>query len=98
MLPGINQVEVRSSIGFTFASIIKSMLRQAPNVILVGEIRDLETAEMAIQAFFDRTLGFQYTTYERCAQFHYTSGGYRSATVSCGVEPDGGDGPRGWCG
>ncbi len=50
MLPGINQVEVRSSIGFTFASIIKSMLRQAPNVILVGEIRDLETAEMAIQA------------------------------------------------
>ncbi len=50
MLPGINQVEVRSSIGFTFASIIRAMLRQAPNVILVGEIRDVETAEMAIQA------------------------------------------------
>lgn len=50
LLPGINQVEVRTSIGFTFASIIKAMLRQAPNVILVGEIRDLETADMAIQA------------------------------------------------
>ncbi len=49
-LPGINQVEVRSEIGFTFARIIRAMLRQAPNVILVGEIRDLETAEMAIQA------------------------------------------------
>ncbi len=50
MLPGINQVEVNSSIGFNFARIIKAMLRQAPNVILVGEIRDAETAEMAIQA------------------------------------------------
>ncbi len=50
MLSGINQVEVRANIGLTFAAIIRSMLRQAPNVILVGEIRDLETAEMAIQA------------------------------------------------
>ena len=50
LLPGINQVEVKSAIGLTFASIIRAMLRQAPNVILVGEIRDSETAEMAIQA------------------------------------------------
>ncbi|HTI51228.1 MAG TPA: ATPase, T2SS/T4P/T4SS family [Planctomycetaceae bacterium] len=49
-LPGINQVEVRSSIGLNFARIIRAMLRQAPNVILVGEIRDTETADMAIQA------------------------------------------------
>jgi len=49
-LPGINQVEVRHNIGLDFARIIKSMLRQAPNVILVGEIRDIETGEMAIQA------------------------------------------------
>jgi type IV pilus assembly protein PilB len=49
-LPGINQVEVRANIGLNFARIIRSMLRQAPNVILVGEIRDTETAEMAIQA------------------------------------------------
>ncbi|MCA9080188.1 MAG: type II/IV secretion system protein [Planctomycetaceae bacterium] len=50
MLPGINQCEVRHSIGLDFARIIRAMLRQAPNVILVGEIRDTETAEMAIQA------------------------------------------------
>ncbi len=50
MLPGINQVEVRAKIGLTFGAIIRSMLRQAPNVILVGEIRDMETADMAIQA------------------------------------------------
>ncbi len=50
LLAGINQCEIRSKIGLTFASVIKAMLRQAPNVILVGEIRDLETAEMAIQA------------------------------------------------
>ncbi|MEM1061254.1 MAG: GspE/PulE family protein, partial [Planctomycetota bacterium] len=49
-LPGINQCEVKHNIGLTFARIIKAMLRQAPNVILVGEIRDVETAEMAIQA------------------------------------------------
>jgi type IV pilus assembly protein PilB len=49
-LPGINQVEVKHNIGLNFARIIRAMLRQAPNVILVGEIRDTETAEMAIQA------------------------------------------------
>jgi len=49
-LPGINQVEVKSDIGLNFARIIRSMLRQAPNVIFVGEIRDTETADMAIQA------------------------------------------------
>jgi len=49
-LPGINQVEVKAAIGLNFSRIIRAMLRQAPNVILVGEIRDTETAEMAIQA------------------------------------------------
>ena len=49
-LAGINQVEVRHNIGLDFARIIRSMLRQAPNVILVGEMRDTETAQMGIQA------------------------------------------------
>ena len=49
-LPGINQVEVRHSIGLDFAMIIRAMLRQAPNIILVGEMRDHETASMGIQA------------------------------------------------
>ena len=49
-LPGINQVEVKHSIGLDFARIIRAMLRQAPNIILVGEMRDNETAQMGIQA------------------------------------------------
>jgi type IV pilus assembly protein PilB len=49
-LPGVNQVEVKHQIGLDFARIIRAMLRQAPNIILVGEIRDRETAEIAIQA------------------------------------------------
>ncbi len=49
-LPGVNQVQVHHRIGLDFARILRAMLRQAPNVILVGEIRDVETAEVAIQA------------------------------------------------
>jgi len=49
-LSGINQVQVNEQIELTFQRILRAMLRQAPNIILVGEIRDLETAEMAIQA------------------------------------------------
>jgi type IV pilus assembly protein PilB len=49
-LSGVNQCEVAADIGRTFQSIIRAMLRQAPNIILVGEIRDKETADIAIQA------------------------------------------------
>lgn len=49
-MSGINQVPVRKSIGMDFAAALKSMLRQAPNIIMIGEIRDLETAEIAINA------------------------------------------------
>jgi len=49
-LAGINQVEIRHEIGLDFARVIRAMLRQAPNIILVGEMRDLETAQMGIQA------------------------------------------------
>jgi len=47
---GMNQCQVRDDIGLSFARILRSMLRQAPNIILVGEIRDLEVGEVAIQA------------------------------------------------
>ncbi len=50
MLPGINQVQVNVAAKMTFAAALKAMLRQAPNIIMVGEIRDLETAEIAINA------------------------------------------------
>jgi len=48
--PGIGQIEVNPKIGLTFATGLRSILRQDPNVVLVGEIRDLETAEIAVQA------------------------------------------------
>jgi len=47
---GINQCQVREAIGLKFANILRAMLRQAPNIILVGEIRDKEVAEVAVQA------------------------------------------------
>src|SRR5687767_3852831 len=49
-LPGVNQVNVNAKVGLTFASAMRAFLRQDPDVIMVGEIRDLETAEIAIKA------------------------------------------------
>jgi type IV pilus assembly protein PilB len=49
-LPGINQVNVNPKVGLTFASALRAFLRQDPDIIMVGEIRDLETAEIAIKA------------------------------------------------
>jgi general secretion pathway protein E/type IV pilus assembly protein PilB len=50
LLPGINQVQVNEPVGLTFSAALRSMLRQAPNIIMLGEIRDLETATIAINA------------------------------------------------
>ena len=49
-MPGINQVMVKTDIGMTFAAALRAMLRQAPNIIMIGEIRDAETANIAINA------------------------------------------------
>ncbi len=49
-LSGINQVMVKADIGMTFAAALRAMLRQAPNIIMIGEIRDMETASIAINA------------------------------------------------
>ena len=49
-LNGINQIQVRPQIGLTFANLLRSILRQDPDVIMIGEIRDLETAQIAVQA------------------------------------------------
>jgi type IV pilus assembly protein PilB len=49
-LPGINQVQVRDNIGLDFAAVLRSFLRQDPNIILVGEIRDADTASIAVKA------------------------------------------------
>src|SRR5207249_8546874 len=49
-LPGVSQIDVKPEIGLTFAQGLRHILRQDPNVIMVGEIRDFETAEIAIRA------------------------------------------------
>ncbi len=49
-LAGINQVQARAAVGLTFASALRSILRQDPDIVMVGEIRDLETAEIAVKA------------------------------------------------
>jgi len=49
-LSGVNQVQVRSDIGLTFSAALRSILRQAPNIVMIGEIRDIETANIATEA------------------------------------------------
>ena len=77
---GINQVQVRDQIGLTFPIILKSMLRQAPNIILVGEIRDREVADIAIQAALTGHLVFS-TLHTNDAQSAITR------LVDMGVKP-----------
>lgn len=49
-IPGVNQIQVRADVGLTFATGLRSILRQDPNVVMVGEVRDQETAQLAVQA------------------------------------------------
>jgi general secretion pathway protein E/type IV pilus assembly protein PilB len=79
-LEGINQIQVHSKIGLTFAHTLRSILRHDPDVILVGEVRDLETAENAIQASLTGHLVFS-TLHTNDAAGAYTR------MVDMGVEP-----------
>ncbi len=79
-LEGINQIQVHSKIGLTFAHSLRSILRHDPDVVLVGEIRDLETAENAIQASLTGHLVFS-TLHTNDAASAYTR------LVDMGVEP-----------
>jgi general secretion pathway protein E/type IV pilus assembly protein PilB len=79
-LEGINQIQVHSKIGLTFAHSLRSILRHDPDVILIGEIRDLETAENAIQASLTGHLVFS-TLHTNDAAGAYTR------MVDMGVEP-----------
>ncbi len=80
-LPGINQCEVKAKIGMTFARIIRAMLRQNPNILLVGEIRDEETASTAIQASLTGHLVFSTLHTNDAPARYYTFGGYRGSTI-----------------
>jgi general secretion pathway protein E len=79
-MPGIGQIEVKPKIGLTFAAGLRSILRQDPDVILIGEIRDQETAEMAIQASLTGHLVF--------ATLHTNdSAGAITRLINMGIEP-----------
>ena len=80
LIPGISQIQVRPKIGLTFAAGLRSILRQDPDVILVGEIRDMETAEMAVQASLTGHLVF--------ATLHTNdSAGAVTRLINMGIEP-----------
>ena len=85
---GINQVQVEPRIGVSFARILKAMLRCAPNVILVGEIRDKETAEIAIQAALTGHLVFStlHTNDAPSALTRLTDIGVKPFLVSASVQ------------
>ena len=61
-IEGINQVQVNPEIGLTFGRVLRSILRQDPNVILIGEIRDSETAQIAVRASITGHLVFSIQT------------------------------------
>ena len=63
-LEGINQIQVNTNVGMTFAAGLRSILRQDPNIIMVGEIRDKETAETAVRASLTGHLVLKYTAYQ----------------------------------
>jgi type IV pilus assembly protein PilB len=79
-LPGINQVSIQSEIGLTFASSLRSILRQDPNIVMVGEMRDSETADIAIKAALTGHMVFStvHTT---------TAAGAVVRLINMGVEP-----------
>ncbi len=79
-LKGINQIAVRSDIGLSFAMGLRHILRQDPNVIMVGEIRDLETAEIAIRAALTGHLVFS-TLHTNDAPSAFTR------LIDMGIEP-----------
>ena len=67
-VPGVNQMQVRPEIGLTFASALRHVLRQDPDVIMVGEIRDRDTAEIAIRASLTGHLVFSHPPHQRRAR------------------------------
>ena len=81
-LARINQVQVNAKVGLTFAKGLRSILRQDPDVIMVGEIRDLETAEIAIQAALTGgNLRAFHAAHQRRAQRHHPSPLYEGRTL-----------------
>ncbi|WP_313791394.1 GspE/PulE family protein [Lacinutrix neustonica] len=80
-LKGINQVQLKEDIGLTFAAALRSFLRQDPDIIMLGEIRDAETAQMAIRASLTGHLGIVYYSYKFGIRNNLETRRYGSASL-----------------
>ena len=80
-LPGLTQVQVNRKAGLTFATALRAFLRQDPDVIMVGEIRDLGDRRNCGSGVFDRSLGFKHDSHQRCAFERDTFGRHGRRTV-----------------
>ena len=83
-LNGVNQVQLRENIGLTFASALRTFLRQDPDIIMLGEIRDKETAQMAIRASLTGHLVLLNNPYELCMGYNFQIIRYGNTFVSLG--------------
>ena len=81
-LLGVGQMQVNPKINLTFAAGLRSILRQDPDVIMIGEIRDRETAEIAINASLTGTFGFLHAPYQRCLECCHAIDRHGHRTVS----------------
>ena len=81
-MDGVNQIQVNAEVGLTFASGLRSILRQDPDIVMVGEIRDNETANLAIQAALTGALGFLDTSHKFCRWRAAAFVGYGDRAVS----------------
>ena len=91
-LSGINQIQVQPQIGLDFPAALRSILRQDPDIVMIGEIRDLETARIAIQAALDRASGLLDTAYQQRDRRDYASDRHRTGALSSRFDGLGGDG------
>ncbi len=82
---GVNQIHVNPQIGLTFAAGLRSIVRQDPDVIMVGEMRDLETAEIGIRCRTDRPPRFQHPAHQRCSERHRPAGRHGRRGLPSGV-------------
>ncbi len=92
MIEGIGQTQVNTRVGMTFARGLRAILRQDPDVVMVGEIRDTETAEIAVQAFTYRTPGPFHAAYQHSGGGDHTFAGYGRGAFPALFQSDGRDG------
>ncbi len=97
LLAGINQVQVNETVGLTFAGALRAMLRQAPNVIMLGEIRDLETAHHRHQCLPHRPFGLLDLAHQRRSRRRHALDRHRGQALPGRLVHAGLDGAAAWC-